>query len=80
MKILIGITQDLDAAENAVQAKFKDPGTATDVGPFKSKKQAEEWMRFIRNRRDNYEVIEGQEDVPQNGTWFGFTYKVSTVH
>ncbi len=80
MKVLIGITQDLDAVKNAVQAKFNGLGTATDVGPFESREKAEEWMQFMRNRRDNYEEIGGPEEMPQDGTWFGFTYELYTVH
>ncbi|MCI5145576.1 MAG: hypothetical protein D3923_08590 [Candidatus Electrothrix sp. AR3] len=80
MKVLIGITQDLDSAQDAVTEQFKGLGTSTNVGPFSTKAQAEEWVCFMKNRRNNYEEIEPKNTQGKDEGWFGFTFELNTVH
>lgn len=73
MKVLIGITQDLDAARSDLAKKFKKLGTSTEVGPFRTKEEAESWKSFMMNRRENYEDISAPVAPGKNTLWFGFT-------
>ncbi len=80
MKVLIGITQDLDSAQNNVISNFKGLGAATDAGPFNSKEEAEKWKNFMMNRRDNYEEVQSQISTTKDGSWFGFTFESNVLH
>lgn len=80
VKVLIGITQDLDSAKDDLLANHKGLGTSTEVGPFKTKEEAEKWKRFMMERRDNYEEIVQQASGAQNDQWFGFTVESPKVH
>ncbi len=80
VKVLIGITQDLSSAKNELTANHKGLGAATEVGPFKTKEEAEKWKTFMMERRDNYEEIVQQASGGQEGQWFGFTVESPKVH
>ncbi len=80
VKVLIGITQDLKSIKNDLTANHKGLGAATEVGPFKTKEEAEKWKRFMMERRDNYEEIVQQASGGQEGQWFGFTVESPKVH
>lgn len=73
VKVLIGITQDLDSAKKDLTSHHKGLGAATEVGPFKSREEAEKWKAFMMERRDNYEEIVQQASGGKEGQWFGFT-------
>jgi hypothetical protein len=80
MKVLIGITQNLDSAKDNLTASFKGLGTSTEVGPFKTREEAENWKEFMLNRRDDYQEIQPQTSTHQDGRWFGFTFENPAVH
>lgn len=80
VKVLIGITQDLDSAKNDLSRRYKGLGTSTEVGPFKTKEEAEKWKQFMMNRRDNYEEIVQQASGAQESQWFGFTVESPKLH
>ena len=80
MKVLIGITQDLDSAKNDLSAKFKGLGTSTEAGPFKTREDAENWKKFMMDRRENYEEIRSQASAAKDAIWFGFTFENPVVH
>ncbi|MDR9501441.1 MAG: hypothetical protein RI601_06555 [Desulfurivibrionaceae bacterium] len=80
VKVLIGITQDLDSAKKALISHHKGLGAATEVGPFKSREEAEKWKNFMMARRDNYEEIVQQASGGQEGQWFGFTVESPKDH
>ena len=79
MKVLIGITQDLDSAKNNLSARFKGLGTSTEAGPFKTREDAENWKKFMMETRENYEEIRSQASA-KDEFWFGFTFESPVVH
>ncbi len=80
MKVLIGITQDLDLARNELSTRHKGLGASTDAGPFKSKEDAENWKKFMINRRENYEEIQARSTAKGDALWFGFTVENPILH
>ncbi len=80
MKILIGITQDVDGAKNHLATEHKGLGTSTEAGPFKTRDEAMNWQNFMMNRRDNYEEIKLQPASPTDAYWFGITVESPVVH
>lgn len=80
MKVLIGITQDLDSTKNDLTSNYQGLGTSTEVGPFKTKEAAEDWKKFMMTRRDNYKEIPPYATVHSNRGWFGFTFENPVVH
>lgn len=80
MKILIGITQDLDATKNTLSLLYKGLGTSTEAGPFKSREEALNWQEFMMNRRDNYQEITTQTSSSDEAYWFGITVESPKIH
>ncbi len=80
VKVLIGITQNLDSAKTELSTKFKGLGASTEVGPFRTREEAEKWKQFMMNRRDNYEEIVQQASGGQDSQWFGFTVESPKLH
>ena len=80
MKILIGITQDLDAIKNTLSAQYKGLGTSTEAGPFKTREEALNWRNFMMNRRENYEEIKTQPTSTTEAYWFGLTVESPSLH
>ncbi len=80
MKILIGITQNIDATRKSITAQHKDLRTSTEAGPFKTRKEALNWQNFMMNRRDNYEEFKTACPASSEAYWFGITMESSEVH
>jgi hypothetical protein len=79
MKILIGITQDLDAVKKSLHAQYKGLGASTEAGPFKTRDEAMNWQNFMMNRRDNYEEIKVDQAPGGDAYWFGLTVESNTL-
>ena len=80
MKILIGITQDVDGVKNTLSDQYKGLGTSTEAGPFKTREEALNWQNFMMNRRDNYEEINIQPAPQGDAYWFGITVESPILH
>jgi len=80
VKVLIGITQDLETAKSDLTHKFNSLGNTTEVGPFKSREEAENWKTFMMKRRQNYEEIASQAAPAEDALWFGFTVESPVLH
>ena len=80
MKILIGITQDLDAVKKSLNAQHKGLGVTTEAGPFKTRDEALNWQNFMMNRRENYEEITIDQAPGGDAFWFGLTVETTTPH
>lgn len=82
MKILIGITQDLQATKKTLSAQYKNLGVSTEAGPFMTKEEALNWQAFMMKRRDNYEEIKAQslQTSAGEGLWFGITVEKPKLH
>ncbi len=80
MKILIGITQDLDATKNRLSTQYKGLGTSTEAGPFITREEAINWQDFMMRRRDNYEEIKVQPTSKGEAYWFGITVESHNIH
>jgi len=80
MKILIGITQNVDAAKKSITAQYKVLGTATEAGPFKTREEALNWQNFMMNRRDNYVEFKAASPVSSENYWFGITVENPETH
>ncbi len=80
VKVLIGITQDLDSAKTDLTSRYKGLGTSTEVGPFKTRDEAEKWKQFMMERRDNYEEIVQQASGAKDSHWYGFTVESPKIH
>lgn len=77
MKILIGITQDVDAVRKSLAAQYKGLGVATEAGPFKTRDEAMNWQNFMMDRRGDYEEIKIPETPVGDAYWFGLTVERS---
>jgi hypothetical protein len=80
MKIFIGITQDVDAAKKIIAARYKDLGTSTEAGPFKTRAEALNWQDFMMKRKDDYEEIKTLSSSASEAYWFGITVESSQIH
>ncbi len=80
MKILIGITQNVDATRKTITNQYKGLGTSTEAGPFKTREEAINWQNFMMNRRDNYVEVQTSSPTSSEAYWFGITVESSEVH
>jgi len=80
MKILIGITQDVEATKNKLSTQYKGLGTSTEAGPFKTKDEALNWKNFMINRRDIYVEIKTSAPSGSEAYWFGITVESPETH
>lgn len=80
MKILIGITQDVEATKNKLSAQYKGLGTSTEAGPFKTRDEALNWQNFMMNRRENYVEIKTSSPSGSEAYWFGITVENPEIH
>lgn len=80
MKVLIGITQDLETAKSDLIHKFNKLGNTTEVGPFKTREEAESWKIFMMKRRRDYEEVALQAAPAEDALWFGFTVESPILH
>ena len=80
MKILIGITQNVDATRKSITSQHKCLGTSTEAGPFKTREEALNWQNFMMNRRDNYVEIKTSSPTVSEAHWFGITVESPEVN
>lgn len=80
MKILIGITQDVDATKKSIAGQYKGLGTSTEAGPFKTKDEAMNWQNFMMNRRDIYVEIKTSSPSKSDAYWFGITVEKPEIY
>ena len=80
MKVLIGITQNLDSVKNELSNHDKYLGISTETGPLKTKGEAEHWKNFMMQRRENYEEIQANSTTKNDAVWFGFTVESPILH
>ena len=80
MKILISITQNLEATKNTLSDQYKGLGTSTEAGPFKTRDEALNWQNFMMKRRDNYVEIKTSQPSGGEAYWFGITVESPEVH
>ena len=80
MKILIGITQDVEATKDTLSAQYNDLGISTEAGPFKTQAEAVNWQSFMMNRRDNYVEIKTPSPSRSEAYWFGITVESPENH
>lgn len=80
MKILISITQDVDATKKTIAAQYKDLGISTEAGPFKTREEALNWQDFMMKRKDDYEEIKTSSASANEAYWFGITVENHQAH
>jgi len=80
MKILIGITQNLDATKESITTQYEGLGPATEAGPFKTREEAMNWQNFMMNRRDNYVEFKTASPANSDAYWFGITVENPETH
>lgn len=80
MKILIGITQNVDATRQSITSQHRDLGTSTEAGPFKTREEALNWQNFMMNRRDNYVEFKTSSPTSSEAHWFGITVESPELH
>jgi len=80
MKILISITQNVNATKKSITAQYKRLGTSTEAGPFKTREEALNWQNFMMNRRDNYVEFETSSPTSSKAHWFGITVESAESH
>jgi hypothetical protein len=80
MKILIGITQNIDATRKSITTQHQDLGTSTEAGPFKTREEALNWQNFMMNRRDNYIEFKTSSPTSSDAYWFGITVESLESH
>jgi hypothetical protein len=80
MKILISITQNVDATKESITAQHKGLGTSTEAGPFKTREEALNWQNFMMSRRDNYVEFKSSSPTRSDAYWFGITVESLEVH
>ncbi len=80
MKILIGITQDIDATKKNIATQYKGLGTSTEAGPFKTREEALNWQDFMMKRKDEYTEVATASPAASNAYWFGITVEEHQTH
>jgi len=80
MKILIGITQNVDATKESITTQHKGLGASTEAGPFKTREEALNWQNFMMSRRDNYVEFKTASPTSSESYWFGITVESPEVH
>lgn len=80
MKILISITQNVDATKKIIATLYKDLGISTEAGPFKTREEALNWQDFMMKRKDNYEEIKTPVASTSEAYWFGVTIESPNTH
>lgn len=80
MKILISITQDVDATKKIIATQYKALGISTEAGPFKTREEALNWQDFMMKRKDDYEEIRTPVASTSEAYWFGVTVESPKTH
>ena len=80
MKILISITQNVDATKKIIATQYKGLGISTEAGPFKTREEALNWQDFMMKRKDDYEEIKTPAASTSEAYWFGVTVESLQVH
>ena len=80
MKILISITQNVDATKKIIATQYKGLGISTEAGPFKTREEALNWQDFMMKRKDDYEEVKTPVASPSDAYWFGVTVESLQVH
>jgi hypothetical protein len=75
MKLLIGITQDLDLTKSNISEKFDHLSEPVEVGPFKTKDEASGWVKFMMDRGTDYEEFVTAETGSLNKPWWGVIFE-----
>jgi hypothetical protein len=79
MKIIIGIYQNQDDADELYRQRAADRSAVTETGPFFSKAQALSWMNYLTTRIAECEVTATPDERADGGPWYGFTIEVEEV-
>lgn len=75
MKIFIGITQNPEEIRALFSPQSGEAASLTELGPFVSKEEADDWMKFLKSKiRDIEEVVMKEQTVKDAG-WHGFTFE-----
>jgi hypothetical protein len=78
MKVLIGISQSRDDANQFCRQHLPMLSAPLQVGPFFSRKQALAWRKELATRIQDSEIIDIPESCPadvKQGKWYGFTFE-----
>ncbi len=75
MKIIIGITQEPEKFKEFVTLQYGETGTLTEVGPFKSKIDALNWLVYLKSLIGDFEEIIPDLQSGKDAIWSGFTYE-----
>ncbi|MCB2216446.1 MAG: hypothetical protein KQH59_10275 [Desulfobulbaceae bacterium] len=79
MKIIIGIYQNQDDADELYRRRAADRSAVTETGPFFSKNQALSWMDYLTARIAECEVVATPDERTDGGPWYGFTIEVEEL-
>jgi len=80
VKILISITQNVNATKEAITAQYNELGASTEAGPFKTREEALNWQNFMMDRRDNYVEFKTASSARSEAYWFGITVENPEIH
>ncbi len=80
MKILISITQNIDATRKIIATQYKGLGISTEAGPFKTRDEALNWQDFMMKRKDDYKEVKTPVASASEAYWFGVTVESLQVH
>lgn len=77
MSVFLGVTQDLNGAKIDLLDHFEALDNWTEIGPFHSGDDAQDWIDFMLEEHDDYEVVTLEETYSIKKPFYGFTFGVA---
>ncbi|MBM9616308.1 hypothetical protein JWJ90_18745 [Desulfobulbus rhabdoformis] len=78
MRIVIGITQDRKRMRQLLTTYAGTEETLTEMGPFLSKEEAQNWMQFLESKIAGCREIPPEQGESEDLLWYGFTFEEGT--
>lgn len=75
MKIIIGITRNPESIGELVGQRRGSKSSLTEIGPFVSKREALNWLEYLKNRIGDFEEIVAAQEPGNEAVWYGFTFE-----
>jgi|GEM_PF-971618 len=75
VKIIIGVTREPEKIKTYLSEHYGKEGTLTEVGPFVSRFDADNWLVYLKSRIGNFQEIIPEVQSGQDDLWYGFTFE-----
>lgn len=76
MKIVIGITQEPERSAEYLSRKYGESGSMTEIGPFRSKQDALDWLLYLKGEIGDVEELIPEQRSDNEQIWYGFAFEM----